>query len=137
MKMLKIIIISLSAVVFIVSAVFAAGMMGGDAERGKALFNDPKAFGGSVSCSSCHPDGKGLEMSCMKGKTEWKNPAGTYKSLEEAINVCITAANKGKAIDVKSQEMKDMIAYLKSLGMGMKHEMPMKDMPMKEKGKGN
>ncbi|MBI4682045.1 MAG: c-type cytochrome [Nitrospirae bacterium] len=100
-------------------------------ERGKTLFNDPKAFGGSTSCNTCHPGGKGLEKSGMTGMTEWETPAGTYKSLEEAINICITAANKGKAIDPKSPEMKDMIAYIKSLGMGMKHEMP-----MKEKGKG-
>ncbi len=130
MKMLKIILLSMLAAVFSASSVFAAGMMEGDAVKGKALFNDTKAFGGSVSCSSCHPDGKGLEKSGMMEIKEWKNPAGTYKSLEEAVNVCITAANKGKAIDVKSQEMKDMIAYIKSLSMGMKHEMP-----MKEKGK--
>ncbi|MBI5666016.1 MAG: c-type cytochrome [Nitrospirae bacterium] len=118
------------ASVFIVSSVFAAGMTGGDVEKGKALFNDPKSFGGTVSCSSCHPDGKGLGKAGMKGRTEWKNPAGTYKSLEEAINVCITAANKGKAIDVKSQEMKDMVAYIRSLAMEMKHEMPMKEKKM-------
>ncbi len=131
MKILKVVMLSMLAIALISSVVYAAGMMEGNAEKGKALFNDPKAFQGSVSCSSCHPDGKGLEKSGMMGKTEWKNPAGTYKSLEEAINVCITAANKGKVIDPKSQGMKDMIAYIKSLGMGMKHEMP-----MKEKGKG-
>ena len=126
MKILKIIVLSVFVAGFIASSVFAAGMMGGEAERGKALFNDPKAFGGSISCSSCHPDGRGLEKSGMMGKTEWKTPVGTYKSLEEAINVCITGANKGKAIDVKSQEMKDMVAYIHSLGKEMKHEMPMK-----------
>ena len=130
MKMLKIILLSMLAAVFIASSVFAAGMMAGDAEKGKAMFIDPKAFGGSISCGSCHPDGKGLEQSGMKGKTTWKNPAGTYKSLEEAVNVCITAANKGKSIDAKSQEMTDIVAYIKSLGMGMKHEMPMKEKKM-------
>jgi len=131
MNMSKIIVLAMFAALFIVSSVFAAGMIGGDAEKGKALFNDPKSFGGNVSCSSCHPNGKGLEKTGMMGRTEWKNPAGTYKSLEEAVNVCITAANKGKAIDAQSQEMKDMIAYIRSLGKEMKH-----DMPMKEKGKG-
>ena len=130
MKMLKIIMLAMLAAMFIASSVFAAGVIGGDAERGKALFNDPKSFGGSTSCSSCHPDGKGLEKAGMKDRTEWKNPAGTYKSLEEAVNVCITAANKGKAIDTKSQEMKDMLAYIKSLGMAMKKEMPMKEKKM-------
>ncbi|MBI4849656.1 MAG: c-type cytochrome [Nitrospirae bacterium] len=117
MKILKTLLMSLAASVFLFSVAFAGG---GDAEKGKALFNDPKAFGGSTSCSSCHPDGKGLEKSGMEGKKDWKNPAGTFKSLEETINVCITMANKGKAIDTKSQEMKDVIAYIKSLGKEMK-----------------
>jgi len=131
MKNLKVVMLLIIAIGLTASLVFAAGMMAGNAEKGKALFNDPKAFGGSVSCSSCHPDGKGLEKSGMMGKKEWTNPVGKFKSLEETINVCITAANKGKAIDVKSQEMMDMVAYIKSLGMGMK-----KDMPMKKQGAG-
>jgi len=125
------VVLSVIVVGLIASFGIAAGKMEGNAEKGKALFNDPKAFGGIKSCSSCHPDGKGLEKSGMMGKKEWKNPVGTYKSLEEAINVCITMANKGKAIDVKSQEMKDMVAYIKSLGMEKK-EMKEKT-PMKEK----
>jgi len=59
----------------------------------------------------------------MMDKKEWHTPAGTYKSLEEAINICITMANKGVAIDTESQEMKDMVAYIKSLEL---KEMPMK-----------
>lgn len=117
MKILKTLLMFLIASGFLFSVAFAGN---GDAERGKALFNDPKAFGGSTSCSSCHPDGKGLEKSGAEGKKEWKNPAGTFKSLEETINVCITMANKGKAIDTKSQEMKDLVAYIKSLGKEMK-----------------
>ncbi|MBI5199121.1 MAG: hypothetical protein HZA09_03795 [Nitrospirae bacterium] len=39
----------------------------------------------------------------------------------------------GKAIDPKSDQMKDMVAYIKSLkGMKMEKEMPMKEMPMKK-----
>lgn len=135
MKILMMMAVFMTVIGLIASPVFAGDMMEGSVEKGKALFDDPKAFGGSTSCSSCHPDGKGLEKAGMKGKTEWTNPVGTYKSLEEAINVCITQANKGKAIDVKSQEMKDMVAYIKSLGMGMKKEMK-HEMPMKEKSPG-
>jgi len=132
MKILKIVMLSMIAIGITASLAFAGvGMMDGNVEKGKALFNDPKAFGGSTSCSSCHPNGKGLEKAGMMGKTEWTNPAGKFKSLEEAINACITMANKGKAIDMKSEEMKNMVAYIKSLGMGMKH-----DMPMKKKGMG-
>ena len=39
----------------------------------------------------------------------------TQKSLEEAINTCIVYAIQGKAIDVKSDQMKEMVAYIKSL----------------------
>jgi cytochrome c len=131
MKIVAISVCFIAAIFLLVSLGFAGSMMEGNAEKGKALFNDPKAFGGVKSCSSCHPDGKGLEKAGVMGKKEWDTPAGKYKSLEEAINACITMANKGKAIDTKSQEMKDMVAYIKSLGKEMKHEMP-----MKEKGKG-
>lgn len=77
----------------------------GNAEKGKALFNDPKFGGGTVamSCNSCHPDGKGLEK------------AADRKDLAKMINACIKNALKGKGIDLKSAEMAAMIAYLKSL----------------------
>jgi cytochrome c5 len=84
-------------------------------DRGKALFNDPKLGGGTSgnSCNTCHPNGKGLEG--VGSKKEWKNPGGTFKSLEEAVNVCIEMALKGKPLDVNSEQMKDLISYLKSL----------------------
>jgi len=84
-------------------------------DRGKALFNDPKFGGGTSgkSCSTCHPDGKGLEG--VAGKKEWKTPGGAFKSLEEAVNICITMALKGKALDVKSDQMKDFVSYLKTI----------------------
>jgi len=139
MKILKIIVLATLVIGFIAILDFAgyAGSMmdEGSVDRGKALFNDPMAFGGSTSCSSCHPDGKGLEESGMEGKTKWTNPVGTYNSLEEAINICITQANKGKAIGANSQEMKDVIAYIKSLDTGMNKEMKHK-MPVHEKRMG-
>ncbi|HMK49830.1 MAG TPA: hypothetical protein VK435_07240 [Thermodesulfovibrionales bacterium] len=112
MKVSRIIILSVVIFGLIFSYAFAAG----NVEKGKALFNDPKAFGGTAkkSCGSCHPNGQGLEKAAS-GK-EWKNPAGTWMSLEDASNVCIVMANKGKAIDPKSEEMKDLTAYIRSLG---------------------
>ncbi len=109
MKLLRILMLSMIVTGLIFSFAFAAG----NAEKGKAMFNDAKAFGGQKACSSCHPDGKGLEKSGEK--KEWKTPAGKTKTLEEAINLCIVNANKGKALDVKSEQMADMVAYLKSL----------------------
>jgi cytochrome c len=111
MKLLKITVLCIIALGLIVSSAFAMKHL--PEERGKTLFNDPKAFGGKTACSSCHPDGKGLEKA--GAKKDWTTPAGKTKTLEEAINLCIVNANKGKALDVKSEQMKDMVAYIKSL----------------------
>jgi len=80
-------------------------LAGGNAEKGKILFNDPKFGGGTagMSCNSCHQDGKGLEK------------AADRKDLEKMVNACIKNALKGKGIDLKSSEMADIVAYLKSL----------------------
>ncbi len=131
MKYLKIAMLSFVIMGLVFSVSFAAG----DVEKGKALFNDPKAFGGQVSCASCHPDGKGLEKSGMKGKKDWTNPGGKWLKLQDANNVCIILANKGKAIDPRSADMKNLVAYIKSLSMkSMPAEMPMKSETPKKSG---
>lgn len=79
----------------------------------KTLFNDQKAFGGKKACNECHPDGKGLEKAA--DKKEFKIMGKTQKSLEDAVNFCIVNATMGKAIDAKSDQMKNMVAYIKSL----------------------
>lgn len=110
MKLLKITLLSLIAVGLVFSFAFAAG----DMAKGKVLFNDPKLAGGTAgkSCNSCHPDGKGLENAGMKKEF---NLAGKKQTgLKEAINTCIEGALKGKALDKKSPEMKDLAAYIKS-----------------------
>ncbi len=87
-----------------------------DVEKGKALFNDKKLGGGTtgLSCGSCHKGGSGLENAA--GKTEFRIMGKPYKSLEAVINYFIETAQHGKALDVNSQEMKDLVAYVKSLG---------------------
>lgn len=120
MMILRILLLSLVALCLLFSFAFAEG----DAAKGKVLFNDSKAFGGTKSCSSCHPDGKGLEKA--SSKKDLRTPLGPAKSLEEAINTCIVNANKGKALDPKSAQMKDMVAYIKSLGKKMEKEAPAK-----------
>lgn len=112
MKILRIAMLSLVCLGLIGSGAFAMKHL--PEERGKALFNDAKAFGGTKACGECHKDGKGLEAAA--GKKEFKIMGKTQKSLEEAVNFCIVNASKGKAIDVKSEKMKDIVAYLKSLG---------------------
>ena len=87
----------------------------GNVEKGRKLFNDPN-LGGSentTSCATCHPNGKGLAG--VGQKREWNTPAGSGHTLAGTVNQCITMALKGKALDPKSQEMQDIIAYLDSL----------------------
>ncbi len=113
MKTLKITLLSLAALSLLFTGAFAAKHL--PEERGKALFNDVKFAGGAAgkSCGSCHPGGKGVEKAGEK--KEFKIMGKTQKSLEEAVNFCIENANKGKAIDAKSDQMKDIVAYIKSL----------------------
>ena len=113
MKYLKIALMSFLAVALIFTVAFGAT----SAERGKALFNDPKAFGavGNTSCATCHPNGKGLETSGKWLKRTFINPAGSWLKLQDAINICIILANKGKAIDPRSQDMKDLVSYIREL----------------------
>jgi cytochrome c peroxidase len=87
------------------SLMFTPALAAGNAEKGKALFNDPKLGGGTagMSCNSCHQDARGLEK------------AADRKDLEKMVNACIKNALKGKGIDSKSAEMADIVAYLKSL----------------------
>jgi cytochrome c peroxidase len=113
MKHLKTAVISFMAVALIVTVAYGAT----SAERGKALFNDPTAFGatGNISCATCHPDGKGLETSGKWLKRTFVNPGGKWLKLQDAINVCIILANKGKTIDPRSQDMKDIVSYIRQL----------------------
>lgn len=111
MKVVKIAVFAAVAFGLVFSFAFAAG----DVEKGKALFNNPKLGGGTAgkSCNLCHPDGKGLEKAA--DKKEWKTPGGTHKTLEEAVNTCVTMALKGKALDPNSADMANIVAYIKSL----------------------
>jgi cytochrome c553 len=116
MKYFKIVLLSTMTVALIFSFAYAAG----NVEKGKALFNNPNAFNapGEKSCSSCHPDGKGLEKARAEGKKSWTNPGGTWLALEDANNICIMMANKGKTIDPMSEDMQDLVAFIRSLANG-------------------
>ena len=118
MKASKIVLFVLIVCSLVATGAFAAG----DAAKGKVFFNDAKFAGGSKSCNECHPNGKGLDKA--GDKKEFTIMGKTQKSLEEAINFCIVGANKGKAIDVKSQQMQDMVAFIKSLKGGAAPKKP-------------
>lgn len=130
MKVARIIVMTMIALGLIFSFAFASKHL--PEERGKTLFNDSKAFGGQKACNECHPNGKGLEKAGEK--KEFKIMGKTQKSLEEAVNFCIENASKGKAIDAKSDKMKDIVAYIKSLGKAA--AAPAKEMPKKPKAGG-
>lgn len=74
-------------------------------EMGKNLFSDPAlaGAGSSKTCSTCHADGKGLEM------------AGRKENLAEMINRCIVGALQGKALD-DGPKLESLLLYIKSLG---------------------
>ncbi len=101
--------------VFVSVSVASLALAVGDVEKGKALFNDPTLGGGTTgkSCNSCHPDGQGLEG--IAELTEYRMMGKTYKSLEDVINYDIQKALHGKALDKDSEEMANLIAYIKSL----------------------
>jgi len=112
MKTVKMLSVVLVMMFFACSDASAAGDTA--VENGAALFANPAFADGKKSCDACHPNGKGLEASGTKASYyifgEFQN------SLEEAVNVCLVQANHGKAIPVDSQEMKDVVSYIKSLG---------------------
>ena len=107
----KAIVLTATVLAFAASAALAAG----NAEKGKALFNDPKFAGATSgrSCNTCHPAGKGLEHA--GSKKVFHNAGKTQHTLEGAVNACIEGAIDGKAIDPKSGAMQDIVAYIKSL----------------------
>ncbi len=87
----------------------------GDVAKGKALFEDPKLGGGTSgkSCASCHPQGQGLAG--VTDKKEFKAMGKTYKTIADVTNYFIETAQKGKALDPQSEQMLNLIAYMKSL----------------------
>lgn len=109
--------------IFSVVAVFAVGLACASAfameqsleERGKAHFNNPMFAGGQKACNDCHPNGRNLQKA--GAKTRFTIMGREQDTLEEAINMCITYAIKGKAIPEDSNEMKEMVSYIKSLGV--------------------
>jgi cytochrome c len=122
MKFLRMPVFLLITLTLILSFAFAAG----NVEKGKAMFNDPKLGTNGITCNNCHPGGKGLEKAGDKNKTQWKTPGGVTNSLQDAVNICITMALKGKALDNDSQAMQDIVAYITSLGdkASMKKQAP-------------
>jgi cytochrome c len=111
MKKFKIALLSIIVLVMVFSVGFSMKHL--PEEQGEALFKDASFAQGKRACNSCHPDGRGLEKAGTKA--EFHIMGMVQKSLEEAVNFCIVNANKGQAIDQNSDDMKDIVAYIKSV----------------------
>jgi len=74
------------------------------AELGRQLFESKQLGSNGKSCSTCHTGGKGLEE-----LASYDDP-----TLKEMINFCIRDALKGSMLDLQSQELEALLAYLRS-----------------------
>ena len=74
---------------------------------GKEIFSQTALGTSGKSCSSCHPDGDGLDG--VEGRYTQNN------ELENQINKCIAGPLKGKELGLESSEMKALATYLRSL----------------------
>lgn len=72
---------------------------------GKTLFETTELGTKNRSCSSCHPNGKGLEM------------AGDFNDneLRDIINACLRDALGAEMLSPASQEMEALLTYVRSL----------------------
>ena len=107
MKTVKGMVLLVFGLLIMITLVYA----GGNVENGKKHFNDA-TFAGSTndrSCNTCHPGGKGLEDVA-------EDYAKKADALKNQVNACIKAPLQGKSLSAESKEMKDIIAYMKSLG---------------------
>ncbi len=101
MKALRVVLLSIMVIGFAYSFALSAY----NADRGKAIFNDTRLGNNTsrMSCNSGHSNGSGLEN------------AGDRKDLIQYVNSFIKNTRKGEPIDPMSQDMKDIVAYIKSL----------------------
>lgn len=99
---------------------------GGDAVRGKALltaFRDslPRNSGNALRCTSCHLDDGTRAIAMPWLGTAPRYPRyrarrGAEETLAQRVNECIVRSLAGRAIPEEGRDMRDMLAYLDSLG---------------------
>ena len=103
------------ATALVVAAAFSLAFAA-DTSKGKALFESPTLGNGTTgkSCNTCHAGGKGFGSDLFTRKK--LTIMGMKKNnVEEMVNVCIEKPLGGTAIDPQGEEMRDLIAYLKTL----------------------
>lgn len=74
-------------------------------ERGKELFESTKLGTTGKSCASCHPGGR---------KLEWAGTSYDEEKLTVIVNRCLEKSLKGKPLDPASDEMKSLVAYIRT-----------------------
>lgn len=98
-----------------------AGVEGASIRRGRALVINtrdslPDHVGNRLRCTSCHLDG-GTRPDAMPLTGVWarfpqyRPRSGIVERMEDRINDCFRRSMNGKALEVESAEMRDMIAW--------------------------
>jgi len=105
------------------------GPVGEAIQRGKALLSDtrkmlPANVGNGLNCTSCHLNGGTVAYAApWVGLTaafpEYRSRSGKVISLQERVNDCFQRSMNGKPLPPDSNEMNDILAYMKWLSGGV------------------
>lgn len=105
------------------------GPVGASIRRGLAILlaprdSLPEYVGANLRCTSCHLDeGRRPHANPWSGAyaryPRYVERTGALASLEDRVNYCFTRSLAGSAIPVRSTEMRDIIAYLRFLSVGI------------------
>ncbi len=98
----------------------------GDAARGLALVNQfrdslPAHSGNALRCTSCHLD-NGTRADAMpwlgtaKRYPRYRERPGMEESLARRVNECIARSLAGRMLPEDGRDMRDMLAYIGTLG---------------------
>lgn len=96
---------SILMVIILAVATLAMADAGVTRTKGGELFISKQLGTNGKSCSSCHPDGKGMANTVHYDDAE----------LGSVINQCIRNPLKGKPLVPDSAEMKALITYIRSV----------------------
>ena len=97
--------------------------------RGRALIHStrdslPHYVGARLSCANCHvQDGTVADAMPLVGAysrfPQYRARSGQVDLLEDRVNDCFQRSMNGKAIPVKSSEMRDIVTYIAFLSRGI------------------
>lgn len=105
------------------------GPLGVSIRRGRAILaatrdSLPQHVGNQLRCVSCHFD-NGTRANVMPWTgvygqfPQYRSRAGGIQVVQDRINDCFERSMNGKALPERSQEMRDIIAYLAFLSLGV------------------